>query len=194
MTSNDPQIGNTRQAKVLFDLPGLLVTIANYLSASEIACLSPVNRTWLKLTGRDEIWKRLCEKRWRGKWLSWESISGQTPMNTAETTWKRHYKNVETDSKRTFITTEELCTFKWRFSYIMGPDENFRDGGQCVVFVAAVTNQRYQNLSGYQGVLLMEYGYPPLRWKISRSNQLRASPEADEGNVSSLLSFPNSSP
>lgn len=66
-------------------------------------------------------------------------------------TWKQHYKDVERDSKREIMTSEELCSMHWTFS----------DGFQRPIF------QR-------DGGLLME-NFPSgsLKWSFNQDNSLQ---------------------
>eukprot|EP00746_Dinoflagellata_sp_MGD_P030684 gnl/MRDRNA2_/MRDRNA2_172866_c0_seq1.p1 gnl/MRDRNA2_/MRDRNA2_172866_c0~~gnl/MRDRNA2_/MRDRNA2_172866_c0_seq1.p1 ORF type:complete len:293 (-),score=32.93 gnl/MRDRNA2_/MRDRNA2_172866_c0_seq1:53-931(-) len=77
-------------------------------------------RQWQVLANHDALWKRQCAEAWSGK-----SYVPQRFVNPFGMAQKRVYFEAIRDSRRTNLSSEELCTFTWERTWTRaGRDED----------------------------------------------------------------------
>eukprot|EP00475_Leptophrys_vorax_P028254 TRINITY_DN4080_c0_g1_i3.p1 TRINITY_DN4080_c0_g1~~TRINITY_DN4080_c0_g1_i3.p1 ORF type:complete len:356 (+),score=97.55 TRINITY_DN4080_c0_g1_i3:1562-2629(+) len=103
----------------------LLQSIFKFLTAEELGdCVGLVNRTWYKVSLRNALWDRLCETLWFDKSYIPKRI---VHMKEKLREGKRAYVASLMDSRRTFVSKDELCGFNWSFRFKLMAGSHFTE-------------------------------------------------------------------
>ena len=158
-------------SKECTDCPVLLnelwIRSFSYLSEKDLFALGQVSRDFLIISSTDELWKPICDRRWKKKQnvKRFMRKEGEEGINDGRVTyctdlmkqydhyeaflrnlgpskyahlpalnmgsvrhipksWKESYIMAEMDSKRPYLSKEELVYFKWKLIYDGRPSQN----------------------------------------------------------------------
>lgn len=94
----------------------LVIHLFSFLSVQDLGVTARVCSEWKRFSEDTNIWKDLCRERWQDKqnWKLTRELESKLFENQEEDiTWKKLYQRAEEDSKRSFITPEELASNRY---------------------------------------------------------------------------------
>jgi hypothetical protein len=110
--------------------PEIALHIFTWLDVGHLARAALVSQRWRCLAEEGSLWRELCRNKWLDKqYYSIEKVIQRERSSNVNTEkgmlsksgswidWKSQYKQAETDSKRTRISKEELCSVQWIFAF-----------------------------------------------------------------------------
>jgi hypothetical protein len=109
----------------LIDHRDVLGMIFSYLDPQTICVCAQVCKNWRMYSHDHTLWTRQCKELWKDK----AYIPAQAIQALKAKRGKDAFKIALVDSKRTCITTDELCGVEWsfRFRRLAGPEWVERD-------------------------------------------------------------------
>jgi len=92
----------------------IVSNIMEYMTVKELSeVCSIVSRSWNELSEASWLWQRLCSELWKDKVYVPNKFIEMMKNGEA----KRAYIESIEDSKREFVTIDELCDFSWYFRF-----------------------------------------------------------------------------
>lgn len=93
----------------------LALEIASFLPANDLLRFQCVSSSFSGLD-TDVKWRNLCQWRWK-PWPRYELTPERLNNLNTCTTWKEHYRRVESDATRTKIKKSDLLDLRWFITF-----------------------------------------------------------------------------
>jgi hypothetical protein len=91
--------------------------IFSFLNTSTLLKCAQVCTEWKALVDDDSLWLEKCRRHWADKQMHALTPIREKRLRAQNRPWKRLYYEAQKDSRRAFITKDELCALKWHFSF-----------------------------------------------------------------------------